>query len=114
MTIRAACASPPRRQVTAGGADMSIHLWKVDSHALDRTVKSGGEGLAPFVALIDGGADGPLYQEMLDYFYYAQLRAQGEDTTEPRRITGLVPVSEVGNLMRSLGFYPSEKEVEVR
>jgi len=84
----------------------------VDAHALERTVKAGGEGVAPFVALIDGGADGPLYQEMMDYFYYAQLRAQGEDTTEPRRITGLVPVSEVGNLMRSLGFYPSEKEVE--
>jgi len=98
--------------VTAGGSDMSIHLWKVDAHALERTVKAGGEGVAPFVALIDGGADGPLYQEMMDYFYYAQLRAQGEDTTEPRRITGLVPVSEVGNLMRSLGFYPSEKEVE--
>ncbi|KAL3909647.1 MAG: hypothetical protein SGPRY_009349 [Prymnesium sp.] len=65
-----------------------------------------------FVALIDGGAGGPAHQEMVDYFYYAQLRAQGEDTTEPRQITGLVPISEVGNLMRSLGFYPSEKEVE--
>jgi len=84
----------------------------VDASALDRTVASGGEGIAPFVALIDGGSEGPLYQEMVDYFYYAQLRAQGEDTTEPRQITGLVPVSEVGNLMRSLGYYPSEKEVE--
>lgn len=64
------------------------------------------------MALIDGGAGGPAHQEMVDYFYYAQLRAQGEDTTEPRQITGLVPISEVGNLMRSLGFYPSEKEVE--
>ena len=24
----------------------------------------------------------------------------------------MVPVNEIGNLMRSLGFYPSEKEVE--
>ncbi|KAL1528602.1 hypothetical protein AB1Y20_009940 [Prymnesium parvum] len=98
--------------VTAGGSDMSIHLWSLDVLALEETIKSGGEGLAPFAALIDGGADGPAYQEMVDYFYYAQLRTQGEDTTEPRRITGLVPIGEVGNLMRSLGYYPSEKEVE--
>ena len=49
---------------------------------------------------------------MRDYFYYAQLRAQGEDTTEPRRITGRVPISELGNLMRALGYYPSEREID--
>lgn len=99
--------------LTTGGSDMSIHLWKVDTSALEVTVVAGGEGVAPFVALIDGGADGSLYQEMIDYFYYAQLRAQGEDTTEPRLISGLVPISDVGNMMRSFGFYPSEKDIEV-
>ena len=49
---------------------------------------------------------------MVDHFYYAQLRAQGEDTTAPRLITGTVPISELGNMMRSLGFYPSGREVE--
>ena len=48
----------------------------------------------------------------MDYFYYAQLRAQGEDSTEARQITGRVPLTEIGNLLRSLGFYPSEREID--
>lgn len=59
--------------VTAGGSDMSIHLWKVDTSSLEKTVEAGGEGMVPFVTLIDGGAEGQLYQEMTDYFYYAQV-----------------------------------------
>ena len=31
----------------------------------------------PFVAQLDGGAEGSFYQEIIDHFYYAQLRAQG-------------------------------------
>ncbi len=61
---------------------------------------------------LDGGADGTFYKELVDYFYYAQLRAQGEETTEPRRITGFVPITELGNMVRSLGFYPSGREVD--
>ena len=41
-----------------------------------------------------------------------QLRAQGEDTTAPRKISGTVPISQLGNMMRSLGFYPSTREVD--
>merc|ERR1712060_615545 len=55
---------------------------------------------------------GEFYKEMVDYFYYAQLRAQGEDTIEPRRITGRVPFAELGNLMRAIGYYPSEREID--
>jgi Ca2+-binding EF-hand superfamily protein len=64
------------------------------------------------VSQLEGGAEGSFYQEIVDHFYYAQLRAQGEDTTEPRRITGEVPISQLGNMMRSLGFYPSQREVD--
>merc|ERR1712087_644761 len=79
---------------------------------METTIASGGSGMAPFEALLEGGKGGEFYKEMVDYFYYAQLRAQGEDTTEARRITGRVPVSEIGNLMRALGYSPSEHEVE--
>ena len=64
------------------------------------------------MAQLDGGVDGDFYQEMIDHFYYAQLRAQGEDTTEERKITGEVPISQLGNLMRALGFYPTQREVD--
>jgi len=98
--------------ITSGGADLAIHLWQVDAGAMEPAIRAGGEGLTPFEAQLEGGKDGAFYQEMVDYFYYAQLRAQGEDTTEPRRITGRVPLTEVGNLMRALGYYPSERELE--
>ena len=98
--------------ITAGGADLSIHLWQVDTGALDEMAASGGEGFAPFESLIEGGKGGDFYEEMRDYFYYAQLRAQGEDTTEARRITGKVPVTEIGNLLRAFGYYPSEREID--
>jgi len=98
--------------ITAGGADMSIHLWRVDPAALDSAAKVGGMGVEPFVSQLDGGVDGAFYQELIDHFYYAQLRAQGEDTTEPRKITGEVPLAELGNMMRSLGFYPSGREID--
>ena len=98
--------------ITTGGDDLAIHLWQVDVGALEATVDAGGEGLAPYEALLDGGKGGAFYEEMRDYFYYAQLRAQGEDTTEPRRITGRVPVSEIANLMRAFGYYPSEREID--
>ena len=98
--------------ITAGGADNSIHLWKADTSTLEAIAAAGGAGIEPFVTQLDGGAEGSFYQEMMDHFYYAQLRAQGEDTTDPRKITGTVPISQLGNMMRSLGFYPSQREVD--
>ena len=32
---------------------------------------------------------------LIDFFYYAQLRTQGEGTTLPRDVKGSVPLSEV-------------------
>eukprot|EP01029_Cantina_marsupialis_P002624 TRINITY_DN12462_c0_g1_i2.p1 TRINITY_DN12462_c0_g1~~TRINITY_DN12462_c0_g1_i2.p1 ORF type:complete len:207 (+),score=54.96 TRINITY_DN12462_c0_g1_i2:64-684(+) len=46
------------------------------------------------------------------YNCYLQLRAQGENTSLPRKADGKVPISEIPNLMRSLGYYPSEEEVK--
>jgi len=99
--------------LTAGGDDLAVHLWQVEPSAMEVTIRAaGGNGIAPFEAQLDGGKEGDAYQEMVDYFYYAQLRAQGEDSTEPRRITGRVPLTELGNLMRAVGYYPSERELE--
>ncbi|CAM9681994.1 unnamed protein product [Heterosigma akashiwo] len=58
-----------------------------------------------------GGGGGAAHRELVDYFYYCQLRAQGEDTTEERRAEGRVKLAELPNLMRALGHYPSEAAV---
>ena len=31
-------------------------------------------GLQPYMALLEGGRQGEFFQELLDYFYYAQLK----------------------------------------
>lgn len=48
-------------------------------------------------------------QELIDYFFYALLRTQGEDTTDERSTANVVPVTEVPNIMRALGYYPTEQ-----
>ena len=98
--------------LTAGGEDKSIHLWTIEPSALADTAKRSGTGIEPFISQLIGGAEGSFYQEVVDYFYYAQLRAQGEDTTDQRLVTGSVPISELGDMMRSLGFYPSRREID--
>lgn len=47
-----------------------------------------------------------------DMFYYAQLRSQGEDALETRESRPYVPVEQIPSLLRSLGYFPSEKELE--
>jgi hypothetical protein len=101
-----------RVMLTAGGRDMSVHLWELNSEAMRDTATAGGVGVEPFLQLLDGGATGRFYQEIKDFFVYAQLRAQGEETTEPRNVKLEVPLAEVPNLMRALGYYPTEADVE--
>lgn len=97
--------------ITSGGSDRSVNLWSVATNALDASITLGGKGIDPYLSLIDGGRQGAFFQELLDYFYYAQLRSQGLATTAPRKITGYITVDEGVNLMRALGFYPSEQQI---
>ncbi|OQS00453.1 hypothetical protein ACHHYP_03538 [Achlya hypogyna] len=98
--------------VTAGGADMIVNLWEVNPTALDVMEASGGVGVEPFGALIEGGLRGDFYDEIVDYFYFAQLRTQGEASTAARDITHEIPLGEVPHVMRALGFYPTELEIQ--
>lgn len=59
-------------------------------------------------ALCDTNA---VYEEIVDYFYYLQLRRQGEETTQQRTVTGQIHISDVPSLMRAVGYYPSENQV---
>lgn len=64
--------------------------------------------------LLEGGARGALAEAARDAFAFAQLRAQGEDATRDRAVDtrrGVVPVGEVAGLMRALGLYLTEREV---
>lgn len=97
---------------SAGGSDLTVNMWSVYTRALDKLEKDGGGGVRPYLSLLEGGASGEFYNEIVDYFYYCQLRAQGEDATSPRDVKGTIPIVEIPQLMRALGYYPSEEEIQ--
>ncbi|KAJ1548616.1 Cilia- and flagella-associated protein 251, partial [Cladochytrium tenue] len=104
------------RLLTAGVDDSSVHLWHVHGAALEAQIALGGAGIEPFLAMLDPsglGADSPFYREMEDYFYYAQLRSQGEDAMSTRQIQDTLAVSEVPSVIQAMGYYPSEQDTDL-
>lgn len=81
--------------------------------SVDVLAHLGGKGLAPYYCLIEGGEKGWLINEMKDLFYYAQILHQGENVITPRLISDKVSTKEVPNLMRVVGYYPSNEEVMI-
>lgn len=78
---------------TSGGTDATVNMWSIDLNALLSTQENNptkSHHNNPYVNLLEGGNNGEFYHEILDYFYFSQLRAQGEDTTDGRTITGKV------------------------
>jgi hypothetical protein len=59
---------------SAGGCDYCVNMWSTNVKALDNSSVKGGTGIEPFVELIDGGRDGPLWKEIEKYFHYAQIK----------------------------------------
>ncbi|KAG6975378.1 hypothetical protein JG688_00002456 [Phytophthora aleatoria] len=121
--------------LTAGGDDLVVNMWEIHPHQLDLLEARGtpqsideevesddkavkdeldedNVALAPYLALLEGGREGSFYHEIVDYFYLAQLRVQGEDSTTTREITAQIPLREIPNVMRALGFYPTDEEIQ--
>ncbi|XP_039260288.2 cilia- and flagella-associated protein 251-like [Styela clava] len=107
-----ACSHDGRYLFTAGGKDSCVHMWSASVKALEAAAALGGDGLVPFYGLLEGGVDGELFAELENYFYFAQLRSQSIDTTESREVSTVIPLDQIPFVMRALGFYPSEQEIE--
>ncbi|XP_041456928.1 cilia- and flagella-associated protein 251-like isoform X2 [Lytechinus variegatus] len=107
-----ACSYDGKHVFTAGGTDYSVHMWDTHFNALEAAVKLGGDDLIPFYGLMEGGREGELFKELENYFYYAQIRSQGVDTMDTRQVSTVIPLSEIPFVMRAMGHYPSEQEVE--
>ncbi|XP_069820104.1 cilia- and flagella-associated protein 251 [Dendropsophus ebraccatus] len=106
------CSGDGQYVFTAGGKDCTVIMWKTNLQSLEAVASLGGEDLIPFYGMLPGGRDGALFKELEDYFYYAQLRNQGIDTMETRQVSTHIPLKEVPFVMRALGYYPTEQEVE--
>eukprot|EP01027_Heterolobosea_sp_BB2_P013009 GEZU01018804.1.p1 GENE.GEZU01018804.1~~GEZU01018804.1.p1 ORF type:complete len:350 (-),score=95.48 GEZU01018804.1:14-1063(-) len=105
---------------TCGENDFTVNQWTINGRFLDKVAQQHNYNsatvdpdLAVCYELVEGGKDGEFMEEMRQYFYYSQIRSQGEDTTSPRQIRGLAPLDQVPDLMRALGFYPSQFEIDM-
>ena len=87
-------------------------MWQVNLKSLEAQSVLGGPDLKPFYGLIDGGRDGEFFKEMRELFYYSQLRHHGLAENTDRVIKTTIPLSEIPYVMRGLGFYPTEQEIE--
>lgn len=108
----AVCSPDGQYVFTAGGNDCTVFMWKTNFQSLEAVASLGGDDLIPFYGMLPGGRDGALFKELEDYFYYAQMRNQGIDTMETRQVSTHIPLKEVPFIMRALGYYPTEQEVE--
>ncbi|XP_052797898.1 cilia- and flagella-associated protein 251-like isoform X2 [Mya arenaria] len=112
------CSNDGRYLFTAGGTDATVHMWEININALEGQSSLGGADLIPFYGLLEGGREGELFKELEDYFYYAQIRrrlldeSQGVNAMDSREVSVKIPLSEVPFVMRAMGFYPSEQEIE--
>ena len=96
---------------TTGGNDYTINIWKYNVNPLIDAVQTGGEGIEPFLKLLEGGRDGIKYKEMVDFFYYAQIKSKAENTTKHRVLDQTVSINLIHGLLASLGYYPSNEEI---
>lgn len=49
---------------------------------------------------------------MRDFFYYSMIWSKDENTTKTWKLDGTVPLDELPNLMRAMGHYPNNQEIE--
>ncbi|XP_020282055.1 WD repeat-containing protein 66-like isoform X2 [Pseudomyrmex gracilis] len=98
---------------TTGRDDPCVLMWKINFRSVDAMAQFGGERLAPFYRLIEGGRKGTrLMSEMKDMFDYAKILDQGECSIFPRVVSDTVVVEQIPNLMRAVGYFPTNEEIE--
>ncbi len=56
------CVSKDGRYLfTCGGDDLAVNVWSIDVTPIDQAIVMGGDGIEPFINLIEGGRDGQTF-----------------------------------------------------
>lgn len=53
------CVSADGRYMfTSGGEDLAVNMWSIDVTPIEQAIAMGGDGIEPFINLIEGGREG--------------------------------------------------------
>ncbi|XP_038151388.1 cilia- and flagella-associated protein 251 [Cyprinodon tularosa] len=107
-----ACSYDGKFLFTAGRSDSLVMSWRVNLDVLHAATALGGKDMEPFYSMLDGGRDGRFYREMEDFFYYCIIRHQGAAVLKRPNVCAKIPLSDIPDLVRALGHFPTEKELE--
>ncbi|XP_020561547.1 cilia- and flagella-associated protein 251 [Oryzias latipes] len=97
---------------TTGVSDYSSIMWEINLNVLEAAAALGGNDMIPFYSQLDGGQEGKFYRDMEDFFYYCQIRHYGSSLMRKQPKPTEIPLSEVPSLMRAVGYFPTEQEIE--
>jgi WD40 repeat protein len=55
------CSADGKYVFTCGGADLAVNMWSVNVEPIKQAIAMGGEGIEPFINLIEGGREGQTF-----------------------------------------------------
>lgn len=81
---------------------------------LAASVQTAPQGMDALYELVEGGRSGELINDLKEYFYYAQIRRHGLTSMAPIEASDTLPLSDIADVLRAVGFFPTEHQIVVR
>ena len=80
---------------------------------IDQLLGDRGDKISPFISVLEGGEDGPEFEDLLDFWYSSQImREAGGAQDKEVALANELPVDELPNIMKAMGHFPSNMEAK--
>ncbi|OAF67009.1 WD repeat-containing protein 66 [Intoshia linei] len=97
---------------TCGGKDGCVHQWLINTDVVDIQISlNSKDANRPFHNMIVEATNLTM-DEIEDFFYHAQIRGEGVNSTKTRSVGDTILLEEIPYMMKALGNYSSEKDIE--
>ena len=86
--------------------DESFVQWTVDPQVLEDQQNPSSNTVKDFLSVLPDKTESKLFSDMKDFFCYIQIEKGAT------ALSNKLPIEDIANLFRALGYYPTDKEVE--
>eukprot|EP00049_Salpingoeca_infusionum_P019063 m.359995 g.359995 ORF g.359995 m.359995 type:complete len:1154 (-) comp18850_c0_seq1:514-3975(-) len=112
ITVSSLCISSCGKYAfTSGGEYGVVNMWQLNPVVLASQAAAASQGMDIFYDQVEGGRDGELIADLKDYFYFSQLRRQGLSSMGTREVNDRIPLSEIPDVLRAIGFFPTQHQI---